>query len=143
MPYIRLYSREVSLGEKRLLAEKLISITLSALQLRPEERDQITIQFVPRNWSPKSVDSLFRSKEAAAVLEVSDHDLSVHKISAFVEAATPLLSQSAVIGHSSRVARMLGLAPDPSRQIAFQFNEMSSTARNADGNRLEPMRIAA
>jgi hypothetical protein len=131
MPYIRLYSREVSLEEKRSLAGKLIAITLNALKLRPEERDRITIQFIPRCLSPRNVDELFRSEQAAAVLEVSDRDLTPRKINAFVDAATPILSQSAVVGRSRRIARVLGIAPEPSRQIAFQFNQTSSPATNA------------
>lgn len=123
MPYIRLYSRDISLAEKRSLAEKLISLALDAFQLRPEERYKISVQFVPRRLSPSAIDSLFRSDKAAAVLEVCDPNLTVQNITSFVEAATPVLSQSAVLGPARRVARMLGLEPDPLRQIAFQFNE--------------------
>ena len=146
MPYIRLYSREVSLEEKRLLAGKLIAITLSALKLRPEERERITIQFIPRHLSPRTVDALFRSEEAAAVVEVSDRDLTARKINAFVDAATPVLSRSAIVGRGSRIAHLLGFAPDSSRQIAFQFNQTSSPGKQADrGNERSrlPMRVAA
>jgi len=141
MPYIRLYSREVSLGEKRLLAEKLISITLRALRLRPEERDQITIQFVPRDWSPAAFDSLLPLNEATAVLEVSDHNLTVQKITAFVEAAAPMLSQSAAVKPPGRIARMLRKEADPARQIAFQFNDTSSPSGYAYGNAFAPMPV--
>jgi len=141
MPYIRLYSREVSLGEKRVLAEKLISITLRALQLRPEQRNQITVQFVPRNWSPAAFDALLPSNDATAVLEVSDHDLTVQKITAFVEAATPVLSQSSAVKHPGRIARMLGREADPARQIAFQFNDTSSPSGSAYGNAFAPIPV--
>jgi len=145
MPYIRLYSREVSLAEKRLLAEKLIAIALSALQLSPEERRTITIQFMPRSMSPARFDQLFRKGEKKAVLEVSDRELTVEKITAFVEAATPLLSQSAAVERSGRLARMLGWEADSARQIAFQFNDISSSARSAgaSGFATEELDIAA
>jgi hypothetical protein len=134
MPYIRLYSRQVPLAEKRLLAEKLISIALDAFEMQPEERYKISVQFVPRKLSPPSIDSLFRLDRAAAVLEVSDHNLTVHHITSFVEAATPVLSESAVAGRAQKMARMLGFNPDPSRQIAFQFNETSSPSGDSSGD---------
>jgi hypothetical protein len=133
MPYIRLYSREVSLAEKRILAEKLITIALSAFQLSPEERHHITIQFMPRSMSPARFDQLLRRGEKSAVLEVSDHELTVEKITAFVEAATPLLSESAAVKHSGRIARMLGREADPARQVAFQFNDTGPVVAGASG----------
>ena len=134
MPYIRLYSREVSLAEKRMLAEKLIVATLGALQLPPEERTSITVQFVPRHFAPSCFDSVLSANEPSAVLEVLHHDLTVHKIQALVEAATTVLRQSAAVPHPGRIARMLHLQADPARQIGFQFNETSSAETNAGGS---------
>jgi len=131
MPFLRLYSRKVSLAEKRTLAQELIAITLDAFQLRPEQRASITVQFVARELAPADADSPFSSRKPAAVLEVSHHDLTVHNVQALVDAATPLLRQSAVVPRPGRIATMLGLEPDPARQIAFQFNATSSPARNA------------
>jgi hypothetical protein len=62
------------------------------------------------------------------VLEVSDHDLTVQKITAFVEAATPILSESTAVKHSSPLARMLGREADPARQVAFEFNDAGTAA---------------
>jgi len=132
MPYIRLYSREVSLAEKRVLAQKLISATLSAFQLRPEERADITIQFVPRELAPANEESPFSAREPAAVLEVSHHDLTVHNVRAMVEAATPLLGRSAVVPRPGRLAKILGIKPDPARQIGFQFNDLGSPDDDAE-----------
>jgi hypothetical protein len=114
-----------------MLAEKLIRITLGAFHLRPEERASITIQFVPRELAPASSESVFSADEPAAVLEVSHRDLTVRNIRALVEAATPLLRQSAVVPRPGRIAKMLGFESDPARQIGFQFNEMSSPRRDA------------
>jgi hypothetical protein len=136
MPYFRLYSRELSLAEKRILAETLIAIALSAFRLRPDERHQITIQFMPRSMSPARFDQLFRKGEKTAVLEVSDHGLTVEKITAFVEAATRLLSESGAVKHRGRFARMLGWEMDPARQIAFQFNDTGSLAGSASASGL-------
>ena len=104
MPYIRLYSREVPLAEKRVLAEKLIRITLGAFQLGPEERSNTTVQFVPRQLASGSFDVVFSGDEPAAVLEVSHHDLTVHKIQALVDAATPMLRESTVVPRPGRSA---------------------------------------
>lgn len=134
MPYIRLYSKEISLGEKRLLAEQLISIALNAFQLSPKERYKISVQFVPRSLSPAAIDSLFRTEAAAAVLEVCDPNLTVHHVTSFVEAATPVLGESTVVRRTHRMARMLGLTPNPSRQIAFQFNETRSASEESSGD---------
>jgi hypothetical protein len=134
MPYIRLYSREVSLAEKRLLAEKLITIALSAFRLRPEERHQITIQFMSRNMSPARFDPVFRKGETTVVLEVSGCELTAEKITAFIDAATPSLSHSAAVKPPSPIARMLGWERDPARQIAFQFNLPSPRTGSASAS---------
>ena len=139
MPYIRLYSKDISLEEKRQIAEKLISIALRAFELHPEERYKVSVQFLPRKLSPAPIHSLFRSEKAAAVLEVSDHDLTVHHITAFVQEATPLLSQPAVVGQMRRLAHMLGLRPDPSRQIAFQFNDPGPAAKTVRDEYFAPI----
>ena len=144
MPYIRLYSQEVPLEEKRSIAQQLISITLSTFQLRPEERSQITIQFMPRQLSPWR-DASRTSGESAVMLEFSDQHLTAEKISAFVKAATPMLGQSAAVKPRSRIARMLGKKADPARQIAFQFREVRSQGKAASSDRFGPvpMRKAA
>ncbi|HUI82775.1 MAG TPA: hypothetical protein VL240_01045 [Candidatus Binatia bacterium] len=111
------------LEEKRLIAEKLISITLCTFNLCPEERSRITIQFVPRKRSFPAGDPLHTSKPSDVLLEVSDRDLTVEKVTAFVNAAAPMLSHSAALSRRSRIARMLGLPVDASSQIAFQFRE--------------------
>jgi hypothetical protein len=143
MPYIRLYSREVSLAEKRTLAEKLIRLTLGAFQLRPEERANTTVQFVPRQLAAGSFDSAFSADEPSAVLEISHHDLTVHKIQALVEAATPLLQESAAVPRPGRIARMLHMQADPARQIGFQFNKTSSPGRDAGSFASDEWRKAA
>ena len=143
MPYLRLYSREVSLAEKRMLAEKLIRVTIGAFQLRPEERSNITVQFVPRQLAPGSFDAVFSADEPSAVLEVSHEDLTVHKIQALVDAATPVLQQSAAVPRPGPIARMLHRQADPARQVGFQFNEMRSPERYADRFSSADLRKAA
>ena len=126
MPYIRLYSREVPLETKRLIARELIKMTLDAFQLRPEERDRITVQFVP-----PAEDRDFSSRNALKV-EVSATPLTPKGISAFVAAATPMLKQA--VGKPAGVlASMVECRADSSRQIAFQFNQLSGADRQAAG----------
>ncbi len=124
MPYIRLYSRDVPLEDKRLIAQKLIAITLESFQLNPEDRGKITVQFVPRNRPLTDSDVSSCLEPFDAVVEVADHDLTVEKISAFIEAATPVLSQSAAVAVKNRFARLLGFRANESRQVAFQFSDM-------------------
>ena len=45
MPYLRVYSQAVPIEQKRVIAEKLIEITLRTFHLRAQERNRITIQF--------------------------------------------------------------------------------------------------
>ena len=130
MPYLRLYSRDVPLVEKRLLAQKLIAITLQAFHLRPEERDTITIQFLPRTAHAGQNAPGKRSTVLEVMLEVSDHDLTVEKVTAFVRQATPLLQTSAAASNRGPISRLLGRA-DESRQVTFQFSEMNSKRETA------------
>ena len=132
MPYIRLFSRKVSPEEKHVLAEKLMSVALSAFELRPEERHRITIQFMLRNECPE------RFGKKATVLEVADHELTVRKITAFVEAATPVLNESRIVGPGVRIIRMLGMKADAWRQIAFQFTDTGYTANKTAALGAEP-----
>jgi len=128
MPYIRLYSRDVPLHEKRWIAQRLISITQRTFHLLPENADNITIQFLPRYKSPAVIDATESgSTETPEItLEVSSEQLPAESVSAFVEAAAPMLSHSAAVGRRGHLARLLRMGVDETRQIAFQFNQLNS-----------------
>ena len=146
MPFLRLYSRDVPLDEKRLIAQKLISITLHAFHLRPEQRNNITIQFIPRHTSRTiNLPAGTCAQASDVVVEIADHNLTVEKITAFIEAATPMLSHSAAVKPRSRVARLLGIGSDESRQVAFQFSQIHSSPMETVGDSVAtlPARKAA
>ena len=46
MPYLRLNLRDLGLEQKRVLAQKLIEITLRAFHLRADQRYRTSIQFI-------------------------------------------------------------------------------------------------
>lgn len=128
MPYIRLYSRDVPLHEKRWIAQRLISITQRTFHLLPEHADNISIQFLPRYKSPAMIEAAENDAAEAPeiTLEVSSEQLPPDAVSAFVEAAAPMLSHSAAVGRRGQLARMFKLGANETRQIAFQFNQLTS-----------------
>lgn len=128
MPYIRLYSRDVPLHEKRWIAQRLISITQHSFHLSPENADNITIQFLPRHKSPAMAEPSDNTSAQPPdiMLEVSSEELPQEAVSSFVEAAAPMLSHSAAVGRRGQLARMLRLGANETRQIAFQFSQLNS-----------------
>jgi hypothetical protein len=126
MPYLRLYSRDLPIEQKRVIAQKLIEITLRTFHLRTEERNRITIQFIP----PPQVRGANRfhlpiPRSGDFMLEVIAHRLTEAKERAFGEEAAAMLAQFLPTKASGRVARLLGIKADPPRQIAIQFAELN------------------
>jgi hypothetical protein len=113
MPYLRIYSPTVPIEQKRIIAEKLIEITLRTFQLRAQERNRITIQFqaIPRG--------------SDFMLEVIGHDLSGEKRKAFAEEACQMLTGLVPVKPRSRIARLLGIQWNAPRQVVLQFDELS------------------
>ena len=126
MPYLRLYSRNVAIEQKPVIGQKLIEITLHTFHLRPEERNRITIQFIP----PPQVSGVDGSQLAIPrgadfMLEVIAHHLTDAEKRAFAEEAAAMLAQLLPTKARSRIARLLGIKADPAPQIALQFDELS------------------
>jgi hypothetical protein len=126
MPYLRLYSHDVPTDQKRVIAQKLIEITLHAFHLRPEERNRITIQFVPL-YQPFVLDSLqpVIPRDVDVVLEVMGHDMTGQKKRAFTDALAAMSDHLMPVKPVSRIARLLGFVGVAPRQIALQFKELS------------------
>jgi len=126
MPYLRLYSREVSIEQKRVIAQSLIEITLRTFHLRPEECNQITIQFIP----PPQVSGVDGSQPAIPLgadfmLEVMAHHLTEAKERAFAKEAAAIIVPLVPLQPRRLIARLLGVKTDPRQQIALQFTELS------------------
>lgn len=132
MPYLRLYAGDVPVEKKRVIARKLIDITLRTFHLSPEERHRITVQFVPLRQLRESETIAPSGLEPTAVaVEVSDRDLTEEKKRAFAAEVEPMLNNSVPVKSRGRFARLLGLHPDPARQIAFQFRDLQNTEDKA------------
>src|SRR5271166_4682121 len=126
MPYLRLYSRDVPIDQKRVIAQKLIEITLHTFHLRTEERNRITIQFLPltQPWTVQGLKPLF-APDADATLEVMAHDLTEGKKRAFAEEARTTLAHLVPVKPRGRIASLLGIQARRPRRVALQFNELS------------------
>ena len=126
MPYLRLYSRDVPIEQKCVIARKLIEVTLRTFHLRSEERNQITIQFIP----PPQMNRVDGPQPSIPpgrdfMLEVMAHHLTEAKKRAFAEEATTMLAPFLPTKARNRIARLLGIKAEPPRQIALQFDELS------------------
>jgi hypothetical protein len=126
MPYLRVYCPDVPLAQKRLIAQKLIEITLRTFHLRAEDRRRITIQFVPlpQLYAVPGLQAPI-SPGVDSTLEVNDHNLTEEKKKAFAEEARPMLASSLPAKPGSLIARLLGIKPDIARQVALQFNDLT------------------
>jgi hypothetical protein len=126
MPYLRLYSQEIGIEQKRVIARKLIDVTLRAFQLRPEDSHRITIQFVPLPSSGSSSGNHYLEQEnVELMLEVLAHDLTKEKKTAFAKQAADTLTRVMPEKASRRIARFFGLKPDAAAQVTIQFNALS------------------
>ena len=125
MPYLRLYARELPIEQKRVIAQKLIDITLRTFKLRANQKYQTSIQFITRQVS--GVDGLRAAipRGADFTLEVIGHNLTEEKKKAFAEEAAAMLTPIAPVRLGSRIARLLGIKAKSPQQIALQFNELS------------------
>jgi hypothetical protein len=126
MPYLRLYSRGLPLEQKRVVAQKLIEITLRTFHLRADERNRITIQFITE---PKlsGVDGFqpVLPRDADFTLEVISHDLTERKKRAFGEGVSTMLAPLLPVKPWRRLARLLRIEKDTAQKIALQFNRLS------------------
>ena len=141
MPYLRLYARELPIEQKRVIAQKLIDITLRTFKLRANQKYQTSIQFITRQVS--GVDGLRAAipRDADFTLEVIGHNLTEEKKRAFSEEAAALLSPSVPVKPVNRIARLLGIKAKPTQQICLQFSELSPAV--SDPFLIEPERRAA
>jgi hypothetical protein len=126
MPYLRLYSRDLAVDQKRVIAQKLIEITLRTFHLSAAERNRITIQFLPQA-KPGTVARLMPliPRDADATLEIMAHNLTEGKKRAFVEEATATLGNLVPGKSGSRIASWLRLKGASPRKIALQYFELS------------------
>jgi hypothetical protein len=135
MPYLRVHSQSLPIDQKRVMAQKLIEITLRAFHLRAEERNQITVQFISQ--VPAQDNDL---KDADFTLEVLGHGLTEEKKAAFI-AETAGITQLIPLQRRGLIERLLGTKPDTHRQIALQFHELSPAI--SDPCVVEPLKHAA
>jgi len=126
MPYLRLHLPKMPIEQKRIIAHKLIEATMQAFRLHPQERYNVSVEFISEpNSSAANGIGRSRRHDADCIFEVMGHDLTEAKKKAFTDeiaaVVTPLLPSKSTMW----IARLLGVKPDLSRQIAFQFEELS------------------
>ena len=126
MPYLRLHLPKVPIQQKRVIAQKLIEVTMRTFRLRPEERYQVSVEFISER-EPRAIDGLagWRAPDADCVFEVMGHNLTEETKRAFGAEAAAVLTPFLPPKLRMRVAGLLGMKPSASRQIEFQFGELS------------------
>ena len=113
MPYLRLYLPEISVVQKRRLAQQLIETTLRTYPFF--DRHDITIQFLP----------LARSRRhSRCAVEVRGHDLPAENRSVFAEAAATLLAHSLRLKVKDKWAWLLGGQSAMSPPVDVEFFEL-------------------
>lgn len=126
MPYVRLYSRPLPLEQKRVIAQKLIDITLRTFRLRPVDRYQTSIQFITlpegcaaKVWQP-SIEG-----PSDFTLELLGHHLTEEKKRAFAREAVKMLAD--VVrppGPLNRIARVFGRKAGRPCPVELRFQEL-------------------
>ncbi len=125
MPYLRLYAQGLPVEQKRVIAQKLIEITVRTFQLRADQRYQTSIQFITLPQLSGADEPQAAPPESDFTLEVIGHDLTDEKKRAFAREAAAMLAHVAPMKPRNRIARALGIKAKESRQICLQFNELS------------------
>ena len=142
MPYLRLYAEYLPVEQRRVIAQKLIEITLRTFRLRADQRYRTTVQFITQ---PRlcEVDGSRPTTpgDAGFTLEVLGHNLTEEKKRAFAQEATAMLTHFLPIKLWGRIVHLLGVKVDEPRQIAFRFNELSPAT--TDPFMLDPQQRAA
>lgn len=130
MPYLRLYSKGLPIEQKRVVAQKLIDITLRAFHLSAKERSRITVQFItqPQVGTIDGVETVqsFIPRDADFMVEVLAHDVTEKDKKAFGEEVVSVLSGLSPTKPWQRLARLIGIQADTASQIALQFSQLSS-----------------
>lgn len=142
MPYLRMYSQHLPIEQKRVIAQKLIEITLRSFHLCAEDRKRITIQFIsqPQLSGGDSFPPAI-PPDGNVVLEVLAYDLTEEKKCAFTEEAAAMISDVVPPKPTSLIARLLRAKAGTLRQIALQFHELNLGV--GDSFVREPQRRAA
>jgi hypothetical protein len=124
MPYLRLYLPEISIAQKRHVAQKLIDLTLrTSRRRRYLDREQITIQFLPQS-QPR--------QRGQCRVEVLGHNLTTVNQRAFTEEVAPMLVRSLHLNVRNRLAWLMGIEPKVSPKVDVLFHELPFDAVVAD-----------
>jgi hypothetical protein len=126
MPYLRLYARDLPIEQRRVVAQKLIEITLHAFKLCAKQRYQTSVQFVtqPEVSGGESLQATIPSG-ADFTLEVIGHNLTEEKKRAFAQEAVDMLTHMVPTRAGSRISRFLGIRAKRPQQVCLQFNELN------------------
>ncbi len=111
MPYLRLYLPEISIAQKRHIAQKMIDTTLGAFRLPASDREQVTVQFLSQP----------RARQRGCRVEVLCRDLPADRKQAFAEAVSPMLVRSLHLQVKNRLAWLMGVEAKIPPKVEVQF----------------------
>jgi phenylpyruvate tautomerase PptA (4-oxalocrotonate tautomerase family) len=126
MPYLRLYSPELSLDQKRRIARELTEAMMKILHQKEDERYWCTLQFVPYRLEDFAVGGrlAYDSMQADYYLEYGDHHLTQERREKIAQGLTPLL------------AELLDLKPTETHRIQIQFKPFDTRDLTIGGTAL-------
>lgn len=125
MPYLRVYSRGLPIEKKRVIAQKLMEITLRTFQLPPEQRNRMTVQFVSESQTDGLDGQPLVPRGADFKLEVLIHHPTESGKRAFGKEVASTFADLARPTRWRRISSKLGLSSASTPRIVFQFNELS------------------
>jgi hypothetical protein len=126
MPYLRLYSRNLPIDQRRVIAQRLIEITLRTFHLRADQRYRTTIQFItlPGVGGADELQSVI-PRNADFALEVIGHNLPEEGKKAFTDEAEDMLARLAPLKLGIRIAQILRIRPGSPRRVDLRFSELA------------------
>jgi len=125
MPYLRVYSRGLTIEQKRIIAKKLMEITLRTFQLPPEQRNRMTVQFVTESQVDRLDGHAVLPGNVDFKLEVILHHPTESGKRAFREEAASTFAEFAPPTHWELITRMMGIHSASDERVIFQFSELS------------------
>lgn len=125
MPYLRVYSRGLPIEKKRVIAQRLMEITLRTFQLPPEQRNRTTVQFVSESPADGLDGHTVIPEDADFKLEVLIHHPTESGKRAFGQEAASTFADLAGPTPWERIGSLFGLNAAATPRVVLQFNELS------------------
>jgi hypothetical protein len=125
MPYLRVYSRGLEIDKKRVIAQRLMEITLRTFHLPPEQRNRMNVQFVSESQTDRDSGLAVIPDDADYKLEVLIHHPTESGKRAFCQEAATTFAELEHPTAWQRITSMLGLRSASEPRVVLQFDELS------------------